>query len=244
MFKFPKPLLTSHAYCVCEVYRGWFYDGFSENLAKLQEINRTRDRRFHIVTPQWIAESIEAEKLLKEREFPLRIQLWHSEYWCNTYNIQVWQISGITLHIEWNAFLTSTMSLGDSIRHQQKWEVFVRLILVEKWQSCFFVHFWRHFLIFSYYRWSDTSSDSRCFAKCCFVTWITMMMHIPVINLIDIWLTPSYLIIRIYSPQPFLNLFVFHFLSCDRIVMRSCATFYILLFLAISRVMQKERTDS
>ena len=161
MFNFPKPLLTSHAYCVCEVYRGWFYDGFSENLAKLQEINRTRDRKFHIVTPQWIAESIEAEKLLKEREFPLRIQLWHLEYWCNTYNIQVWQISGITLHIEWNAFLTST------IRHQQKCEVFVCLIFVKNWQSCFLSIFEALFNSFFYQQWSDKSWDSRCFAKCC-----------------------------------------------------------------------------
>ena len=116
VFNFLKPLHTLHAYCVCEVYGGWFYGYFSENLAKLQEINRTRDRRFHIVTPLWIAESIEAEKLLKEREFPLRIQLWHSEYWYNTYNIHIHiylQYPGMT-------------DLG------------------------YYVHFWRHFLIFFY----------------------------------------------------------------------------------------------
>ena len=41
----------------------------TSRVGSLRTVNRKREKKFHIVTEKWVYDSIQAEKLLRERDF-------------------------------------------------------------------------------------------------------------------------------------------------------------------------------
>ena len=41
----------------------------TNRVGSLRTVNRKRDKKFHIVTEKWVYDSIQAEKILRERDF-------------------------------------------------------------------------------------------------------------------------------------------------------------------------------
>ena len=50
-----------------EMYFFIFRD--TSRVRNIKTVNRKRDKKFHIVTEKWVYDSIEAEKILRERDF-------------------------------------------------------------------------------------------------------------------------------------------------------------------------------
>ena len=41
----------------------------TSRVRNIKTVNRKRDKKFHIVTEKWVYDSIETEKILRERDF-------------------------------------------------------------------------------------------------------------------------------------------------------------------------------